>query len=272
MGKTTSGGGLSLRTADATKGGGTEGALATITEINFVDEFTYGGRQKDNPQAALNVVFEIEGFEKPWDQNYTIGPSDKYEVIEDGDGIRSKGKGTGLNEKCSAYAFFAALEAAAAESDEDLDELLPEIDGGGNSVRPLEGRQVRLTNVKFETVGGDKKELIVIGSFEAEDAAPAKGKGGSGKAASVKGAKSKGGPSLDDKTIDAIKALLADKSPIKKGDLANLVYQDNKKDADVKAMMNLCFKESFLAEDGRPWEYDKKRGVLKATEADSDDE
>lgn len=265
------GGGLSLRAKDVTKGGGTEGALATLATIGFVDEFTYGGRQKDKPQAALNVIYEIDGFPKPWDQNFTIGPSEKYKVIEDGDGIRSTGKGTGLNEKCAAAAFFRALEAAAEEAGLDLDELLPEIDGGGNSVRPLEGRRVTLTNVKFETVGGDIKELIVIGSFP-EEAAPAKGsKGAAGKPAGR--TSSKGGPSIEEATATAVAALLADKSPIKKGDLANLVYGDNKKDANVKAMMNLCFKESFLAAEGQPWEYDKKRGVLKAVEeADGDDD
>src|SRR3954462_742309 len=98
--RTTSGNArLSLRTKDATKGGGTEGALATIAEIGFVDEFTYGGRQKDKTQAAPRGEFHIEGFDKPWEQHYTVGPSERYEVVADGDGIRSLGKGTGLNEK-----------------------------------------------------------------------------------------------------------------------------------------------------------------------------
>jgi hypothetical protein len=32
----------------------------------------------------------------------------------------------------------------------------------------------------------------------------------------------------------------------------------------VKAMMNLCFKDAFVASEDRPWDFDKKRGVLKA--------
>jgi hypothetical protein len=241
MAKRQTGGGLSLRSKDATKGGGIEGALATISEIGFVDEFTYGGRQKDNPQAALRVVFDIEGQEKPWEQHYSVGPSSKYEVLADGDGIKSLGKAGGLNEKCAALAFFRALEDAAEASELNIDDLMPELDEGGQSVRELEGKQVHLTNAKFETVGGDTKELIVIASFEdgdAEEAPKSKGKSGG---------KSKG-MSLEDATAAIIKSLVdAASKPIKTTDLGNLVYQEDKKNPDIKAMMQLCFKNSFLA-------------------------
>lgn len=250
---------FSLRTADATDGGGIEGALATIGEIGFVDEFTYGGRQKDKPQAALYIKYEVEGFDKPWEQNYTLGPSEKYEVVNDGDGIRAVGKQTGLNRKCSAYAFFNALETAASESDVDLDEILPEEDGV-HSVRPLEGRRVRLTNTKFETVGGDKKDLVVIGGFEEGEAAPAKGKS--------KGKSAKGGGNVEEKTEAAVVELFEDHPTIKKGDLGDYIYQEFRKDADVKAMMNLCLKDAWVASEDRPWEFNKKKGTLSMPDED----
>lgn len=255
MGKNS--GGLSLRTKDATSGGGTEGALATISEIGFVDEFTYGGRQKDKPQAAIGVVYTIDGFQKPWDQHFTVGPSDKYEVVSDGDGIRSTGKATGLNDKSAAYAFFAAIEKAAEASNVDIDELLPN-DDGYTSVRPLEGRRVRLTNIKFTTVGGDVKELVVPGEF-VDDEPATKGK------SNGKAAKASSSESVEEKTEAAISKLLED-SPVKKGDLANEVFGANRKDPDVKAMMNLCFKDAWISSDDRPWDFDKKKGVLKARE------
>jgi hypothetical protein len=250
-------GGVSLLGKDATSGGGTEGALATIAEIGFVDEFTYGGRQKDKPQAALRVVFEIDGFDKPWEQHYTVGPSDKWESVEDGDGIRSLGKATGLNKNCVARLVLGSIEAAAEAQDIDIDELLPEMEGGGRSVRPLEGRSVRLTNTKYELPNGDTKEAICIASFEAEDDAP---KGKSGKS----GAK-KGGASIEEATGEIVRSLLEDTASIKKGDLGNLVYQADRKNPDIKAMMQLCFKDSFLGSiEGV--EFDKKRGVVKAAE------
>lgn len=252
---------FSLRTKDATDGGGIEGALATISEIGFVEEFTYGGRQKDRPQAALRVVYAIDGFDRPWEQHHSVGPSEKYEVIADGDGIKPVGKGAGLNRKSSAFAFFAAVEEAAAEAGLDLDDLLPEIeDEGTQSVRPLEGRRVRLTNTKFETVGGDKKDLPVIGAFE-EDEAPAKGSKSKPAGKAAKGSSSE---DIEAKTVDAIKALIEEHTSVKKGDLANLVYQANKKDADVKAMMNLCFKDAFIGDESQPWTFDKKKGILRA--------
>lgn len=253
---------FSLRTADATDGGGIEGALATITEIGFVDEFTYGGRQKDNPQAALRLVYTIDGFDRPWEQHHSVGPSEKYEVIAGGDGIKPVGKSAGLNRKCSAYAFFTAVEEAATEAGLDLDELLPEIeDEGTQSIRPLEGRRVRLTNIKFETVGGEKKDLPVIGAFVDDEAPAAKGKGGK---ATAKAAKSASSEDIEAKTVAAIEALIEEHTSVKKGDLANLVYTANKKDADVKAMMNQCFKDAWLADDARPWTFDKKKGLLRA--------
>lgn len=260
------GGGLSLRTKDATSGGGTEGALATIREINWVDEFTYGGRQKDNPQAALSVVYDIDGFDKSWDDNYTAGPSDKYEVIADGDGIKSLGKATGLNKKCKAHFFFEHLEAAAEEAGLDLDELLPELDEGGNSVRPLEGMRVRLTNKPFTAVNGDTKDTVVIGSFVAsgEEAPKSKGKsngktGGNGK---VKA--SSDDDDIEEATEQAVLALIEEHTSVKKGDLANLIYQADRKNPTIKAQMNLCFKDAWVSSDDRPWAFNKKTGKLTA--------
>lgn len=262
MAKKSSGGGFSLRPEDGTKGGGTEGATATITEIDFVQEFTYGGRYKDKPSSALRVVFEIDGFDKPWEQHYSIGPSDKYEVIEDGDSIKSTGKQSGLNEKCPAFAFLAAVSVAAGEAELDIDELVPAIDDGCYSVAGLRDKRVKLTNKKLETVGGDMKEYILIAGFETDDESKSK----SGKASSTKSAGKSSRSNSDDveeKTIEAVKALIEEKTSVKKGDLANLVYQENKKDPDAKAMMQLCFKESWVADEDRPWTYDKKKGVLR---------
>jgi hypothetical protein len=255
--------GFSYRSSDATDGGGTEGALATITEIGFVDEFTYQGRQKDKPQAALRVVYEIDGFKKPWEDHFTCGPSEKYEVVADGDGIRSVGKQAGFNKNSKAHLFFDSLESAAQESGLDIEELTPEIeDEGCCSVRPLEGRRVRLTNRKFTTVGGDEKDAVVVAKFEDDDEKPAKGKS-NGKS-NGKAAGAKGGAKIEEKTVAAIEALIEEHTSVKKNNLATLVYQENKKDADAKAMMELCFKESFLADEDRPWSYDKKKGVLRA--------
>lgn len=256
-----SGNTFSVRTKDATQGGGIEGALATITEIGYVDEFTYGGRQKDKPQAALRVVYAVDGMDKPWEQNHSVGPTEKYEVVLDGYGIRSAGKQKGLNTKCSAFAFFAALETACEESGIDIDELIPEEDGV-YSVEPLEGRRVTLTNTKFETVGGDKKDLPVIASFITEEAKPGKS---NGKANGKSGSKQLA-ISVDEKLEIAILAILANQPSIKKANLSNLVFADNKKDADVKAMMNLSFKDTWLADEARPFDFDRKKGVLTAKE------
>jgi hypothetical protein len=254
---------FSLRTKDATQGGGIEGALATIQEIGFIDKFTYGGRQKDNPQAALRVVYAVDGMDRPWEQNHTLGPAEKYEVIADGYGIRSAGKQSGLNSKCSAFAFFTALEAAAEESGVDIDEIVPD-EGGVFTVEPLEGRRVTLTNIKFETVGGDKKDLPVIASFITEDTKPGKS---NGKANGKSGGKQLA-ISVDEKLDNAIVALLEEAPSIKKAKLSDLVFQANRKDADVKAMMNLTFKDTWLADETRPFNYDRKKGVLTAKDAE----
>lgn len=264
MAKKSSGGGFSLRPEDGTKGGGTEGAVATLTEIDFVQEFTYGGRYKDKPSSALRVVFEIDGFDKPWEQHYSIGPSDKYEVIEDGDSIKSTGKQSGLNEKCPAFAFLAAVSVAAGEAGLDIDELVPAIDDGCYSVAGLRDKRVKLTNKKLETVGGDMKEYILIATFEDGDETPkaSKGKATASAKPSSKSTRSSS-DDIEQKTIDAVKELIEEHTSVKKGDLANLVYQANKKDSDAKAMMQLCFKESWVADEDRPWSYDKKKGVLR---------
>jgi hypothetical protein len=249
---------FSVRTKDATEGGGTEGAHAVIKEIGWVDEFTYGGRQKDKPQAALRCEYEIEGFDKPWEQHYTAGPTEKYVVVADGDGIRSAGKARGLNKKCSAYRFFEALEEAAGD---DIEALLPVIEGeNAQSIRALEGRSVILTNVKFETVSGDIKDLVVIGSLEEADAKPAKGGSKSGKMAAAATA------DTETKTEEAVNELIEEHTSVKRGDLSNLIYAAHKKEGDVKAMMQLCFKDAWVADNARPWSFDKKKGILRAAD------
>lgn len=245
--------GFSLRTKDATEGGGIEGAMATVAEIGFVDEFTYGGRQKDRPQAALRVEYHIEGFQKPWEQHYSLGPSDKYEVVLDGYGVTSTGKQQGLNKKSSAFAFFSALEEAAQDQIEDL---CPEEDGVF-SVKPLEGIRVRLTNAKFTTVSGDTKDLVVIGSIEEDAPAPAKGRGGKAAASDF---------DVEDYTENAIVALLEDKSPLKKSDLANMVFQADRKHPQIKAAMQLALKDVWVFGDDRPWDADRKKGTIRARE------
>lgn len=264
--RNSDGGGLSLRRKDAVKGGGTEGALATITEIGFIDEFTYGGTQRNNPAAALQVIFEIEGFKKPWEEHYSVGPSKKYEVIEDGDAIRPvSGNKTGLNESSPAFHFFSSIEDAAEKAGLDIDELLPELDNGANSVRPLQGRQVRLTNIKAKTVGGDEKEYRVIAEFvDAEqDEASARRSSSNGNGKTNSAGKRSSSDDIEAKTTEAIQSLIEEHTSVKVGDLPNLVFQANKKDPDAKAMMQLAFKTAWLGDEERPWSFDKKKGLVR---------
>lgn len=240
-----SGSNASLRRKDATAGGGIDGATAVISEAEFVQEFDYGGRQSKTV-AALRIVFDIEGFDKPWEQHYSVGPSDRWEVQDNGDSIKSMGKGAGLNSSSNAFRFFDAFETACEASEKNPDDYL-----GEGSVAPLRGLGVRLGNIDYETAGGDPKKLIVVTAVLDE---PAKGKGKptAPKTADVEG---------DLETV--ISELLEDTPTIKKGDLAQLVAQAAKKHPAVKAMTQLAFKEAWLGDENRPWEYDRKAGKLK---------
>jgi hypothetical protein len=263
--------GFSFRREDATDGGGIEGALATIDEIGFVEGFTYGGRHKDKPVIALRTVYRVEGLEKPWEDHWPVGDESKYELVNDGDSVRSVGKGTGLNRKSGAYFFFDHLQTAIEEGDLDYDDVLPEIDGEGcRSIRELEGKQVRLTVKPFTGVSGDTKDKAVIASFVSEDEAPrTNGKAGQGNVKVTKGGSSPKGSSAEDiaeKAETIVVALIEAKTSVKKGDVANLIHQEAKKDPDVKAMMQYGFRENWLADEARPWAYNKKRGVLTAKE------
>lgn len=236
---------MSVNAKDATEGGGIAGALATITEIENVQEFTYPGGGGNGTQAALRVVYDIEGQDKPWEQHYTYGKSDRYTVLDDGDSI----EGPGLNKGCNAFRWFAAAEEADGyDSFHD--------DG---SVSAYKDKTVKLKNIPYETVGGDKKTLIVISSFEEEDR-PAKGTKSNGK--TTKPAK---GADITEQAQAAALAVVTEEEKVKKTDLPGLVFQANKKDPNAKAMMQLCFKESFLSSIPGV-EYDTKRGILTPEE------
>lgn len=239
--------GFSARRDDAVDGGGIEGALATMDEVVIVDDFTYGG--KFDAQVALKVTYDIDGMERPWEQNYTFGKPDKYEVLRDGDGLRATGKKQALNKKSVAYVFFSALEDAAVKSGLDFNDLTTA--DGEFDISPLRGRQVRLTNTEYETAGGDKKEAIVIDEFVG-DAPKAKGKTAATKPSNVEA-----------KATAAIERLIEEHTSVKLSDLATQVLNDNRKDPDAKAMMQLALKKAWVEAEARPWTVTK--GVLRAS-------
>lgn len=246
----------SLRKADQTQGGGAR--QATITEIAFVDDFDYGGRQS-KAQAALKVVFEIDGFQKPWDQHCTVGPAEAWEVTDDGYGIaRSSGKAGGLNDSSNAGRFLGAAEDAAVAGSLDLDDVFVD-----NTVRALEGARVNIEKLKYETVGGDEKEMFVIESFIELGGTSKKAKKGGG---------TKAGGNVESDTETVVLALLDDKSPLKKADLPTLVASAAKKNPNARAMTQLVLKDAFLFSEDRPWDSDKKKGTIKVRENDEDDE
>lgn len=249
----------------------TEGSdqQAVLTEIHWVPEFTYGGRYKDKPSTALFTSFDIQGFTKPWEDHWTIGPSDRYEVSQDGYTVLPLGTHTGLSRKSSGYFFFAALEKALLAQGLSRDEYVST--DQGLDVQALEGLHVRLVNAEFKDFGGDTKEKKVIGEIVLDAPAktgraarPSNGRVDQPNRQAAKTMTSRSnGEAIEDKAEAAIRAIIEDQTSVKTGDLANLVFQANRKDADVKAMMNLCFKDRFLAGlDG----LEVKKGLLRAVE------
>jgi hypothetical protein len=181
-----------------------------------------------------------------------------WEVPDDGYGIaRANGKDGGLNDSSNAGRFFAALEDAAAASKLDLDDVLVD-----NTVRALEGARVNIEKLKYETVGGDQKEMFVVESIIELGGTKKKGKGGS----------SKSGGDIEGDTETIVLALLEDKSPLKKADLPTLVAGAAKKNPNARAMTQLVLKDAFLFSEDRPWDVDKKKGTIKVRENDEDDE
>lgn len=246
--------GFSWRAADATEGGGINGALAKIEKIGFVQEFNYGGRFRDKPSAAIVVKYD-PGFE--WnEENYPIGPSDSWKVSKDGKSCTPIAGQKALNKGSVGFLFIDALEKAAEAAGEDIEDLLPVEDDGTLTIDGLEDRQVRLAQVDYKTAGGDSKQKVVIGALVVNG--PTSRANGKAKASSE---------DVEEKTADAIRALLEEDSRIKFNDLGNLVFDAHRKDADAKQMMKLAMTESFVAGlDGV--EFDKKKGVLTAADND----
>src|SRR3990167_8005313 len=110
MAKRGNGGGFSTRREAAVEGGG--GGAAVLKEIGWVEEFTYGGRHKDKPSAALRTVYEIQGMKEPWEDHWPVGPSDHFEVSKDGYTIMRTTGAKGLNKASAGYFFFDALQTA----------------------------------------------------------------------------------------------------------------------------------------------------------------
>lgn len=250
----------SLRKADRTTGGNSR--EATITQLKFVDDFDYGGRQK-KVQTALYYEYEIDGFQKPWDGHAAVGPATQWEVVDGGDGIRkANGKDEGLNENCVADKWFAAVEAAVEAQGLDIDDVLPD-----NTLVALRGARVLLKDAKYETVGGDEKEIKVIDQILELGNAKKTAKGGKAKAGGA--AKS---VDIEAAAENVILELLQEKSPLKKADLPTLIAGAAKKDPNVKAMTQLAFKDAWVFGEDRPWDSNRKKGTIETREADDEDD
>lgn len=248
---------FSARAKDAVAGGGINGAIATIEKARVLQEFTYGGRFRDNPSAAIELTFD-PGFEwKP--ENYSIGASNSWRVSKDGYTVVAIGNQEGLNTATAGYLLMKSIDEAAEAAGIDIDDLVPHTESeDGFSVEGLEGRTVRLAQVPFTTKGGDEKQKVVIGAFIV-DAVAGKSNGGGKKATRSSD------ESAEEKTAAAVLALLEDTSRIKFADLGNLIFDAHRKDPDAKKMMKLAMTDEFVAGiEGVA--FDKKKGVLTAAE------
>lgn len=257
---------VSLRAANQTAGGFLEDSDVVLLEHRFVF-FDYNGSIA-TPVPALRVKFQVEGQDDPYVQHYSAGSAERFAPSDDGEtpakaksgewsDIAAKGlcllpgaKGEGLGKSSQAALYIAAIEAAGAEAtDNDVtiwDDLKAHVDR-----RPAPKR-----NIKDSKQKDDATILLVTAILED---APAKGGKTAAPAAAAKGGK----VNIDAVAIEAIEAVLAKEGgPVGRDDVSSAVFKALKGNPDLKKVVGLINDDAWVADDDRPWVYNKKKDTL----------
>lgn len=252
-------------------GGGGNGVLVTVVRAQTVDEFSYGqGGMKGGP--AFSFSLEVEGYDEPWEKNITFGgkPGEsEWSSTHEGRGMEHA-KGWRISPRSNMgrflQAFYDSIDALEGATDDDLIVELP--DGGTDYTATFEGKQFRLGILEYENQDGETKKLPILKVCPETLASL----GGPVAKTATKGGKSpinkgKNQETLDEATESVIATLLAKTPLIKKSELAGKIQAEAKGDARAAEMMRLSFKESWLADEARPFLFDKKKGVIRPQEA-----
>lgn len=241
---------VSYRTTDGVEGGGLEGIRFTVIEAGCVSDFDYQGKAERGTQAALRLLYELTAADgRTWqrDQHYTAGPSTRYQASDDGNFIEplfETKKDAGLNKSSNLFLFAQALEEADADlyerfCDQGAEVLIGITGTLGNVVNPVSGKPVPV----FGSVTNE-------GSRQATRAA----RKGNGQAADV---------DLDEITAAAIVDILAEADePVKIDTLSKAVMASQKGHPQLKAMLQLAMRKSWVTAEDRPWSHNAKKGTI----------
>lgn len=254
-------------------GGGGNGVLVTVVRAQTVDEFSYGqGGMKGGP--ALSLSLEVEGYDEPWEKNITFGGGageSKWSVTDEGRGMKHA-DGWRISPRSNMgrflQAFYDSIDALDGASDDDLIAELE--DGSTDYTATFEGRQFRLGVLEYDNdMAASGKSKVPLLKVCPETLASLGGPVGK---TATKGGKSpinkgKNQETLDEATESVIATLLSKTPLIKKSELAGKIQAEAKGDTRAAEMMRLSFKESWLADEARPFLFDKKKGVIRPQEA-----
>ena len=268
---------ISLNPADAIEGGLLDDVNVEITSAKF-EMFDYGGKAAATP--ALKLDMTVEGVEVDG-QYWSVGNSQDWAPTKNGKGLDAIGGQTQLRAGSNFMLFVTELINAGFPADK-IGEDITVLDGMECHVKRIPApKRGGLSNVKKGPDGKEYEATVLVvdevirlpWEKKAGKGAPAKKKSaakgkakGKGKAA-VAEAKVEGDAGADtgtdsgaaeggveERAIEFVMgALAAHPDGIAKKDLPTMVFQELKTDPDRNKIVQLIYKDEFLA-DG-PWVY-----------------
>jgi hypothetical protein len=255
--------GVSLRPSDLQHSTGLiDDADLTVKEAKFL-LYDYNGTVQNATLALGLILVDDEG--KEYEQYFSAGDPKHFVPSKDGKRAIQVGQKTGLNDNSNFAMFIMALVNAGFPEDQLSDDVSafeglyahwnrqaqPERSGLAQGQKQEKGREKSvLVPTKILSMPGEAKKGATKGkaTTAATKAAPAKANGSSATAPS---------DDLDAAATDAVLTVIGDAGgSIEKTKLSPALFKQLAKDPNRNKIVQMAFKDDFLAADGRPWQYD----------------
>ncbi len=250
---------VSILPSEAQEGGGgvvqaVQGAILTFECVSY----DYNGSVAvPVPAVHVHGEYELEGEAAEFEEYYSAGDPSRLRPKKDGTGFQALQEGAGLTKTCKTMQLLDSIVSANG-GDEDI------LTGGIKGLDGINVNMERKPDIERagleQKVGARKRTILLVTEINAMpgETPKKKGKPVAGKPVAKAGAPGKA-KALRQKTITAIEAAIeAAGGKVEGENIGQLVFRANKKDSEVKAMVELITADDFalLSADDTPWGFD----------------
>lgn len=240
--------GVSLKPSEAVEGGGLlDDVDAVVKEASFA-MFDYQG-QRSIPIPTLQLILEVEGEEKTYQQNWSVGKPEDWMPSEDGKRLIAIGKAQGLNTTSNTMLFLTSLVNAGYPEDKLTDDVSDLVGLEAHFNRVAAPNRAGL--VKKE---GDRDQtVLIVTDIKKLPWETKKATGKPAKTATTKAGKTvappptEGGVDLSTKAAETIMEIVVEEGgTLAKKAIPAALFKKLAGDPDKNDILKIAYKDDFL--------------------------